>query len=196
LSPSGAGANWNTAHNQHFAGKDIVIITDNDKAGENYGKNISENLVNIANSVKVIPSAIIAQMAGFVLQEKGDISDISAQIGLQNAQAALITEEAKTPFLAVQNLQQVQLSPIQQPQQLTQSPQFAEQPPFPPMPSFDNYDFPEPLYTANYTAFMDNSTMPNVEPPVFEPSAPSFVGSPPQYVGCKMCKVLAKSGEI
>jgi type I restriction enzyme R subunit len=23
-----------------------------------------------------------------------------------------------------------------------------------------------------------------------------FIGSPPQYVGCKMCKVLAKSGEI
>jgi 5S rRNA maturation endonuclease (ribonuclease M5) len=64
--PMGAGK-WKPEYNDHFKGKGVVIIPDNDEPGLKHGQTIARNLNGIAESVKVV------QLPG--LNDKEDITD-------------------------------------------------------------------------------------------------------------------------
>lgn len=76
-SPNGAGSKWRTDFNEFFRGKNVVIITDNDEAGEKYGRDAAEQVRKTAAAVKLIPSAEIYPH----VKPKGDISDIAVLLG-------------------------------------------------------------------------------------------------------------------
>lgn len=64
--PMGAGK-WRAEYNQHFKGKKIVVLPDNDKPGRAHALQVAKNLKGVADSVKVV------ELPG--LLEKGDASD-------------------------------------------------------------------------------------------------------------------------
>ncbi len=76
-SPNGAGSHWRKDYTEHFRGFDVIILADNDEVGLKYATEIAENVVQIARSVKLVPS----QALYVPLQPKGDISDIVECIG-------------------------------------------------------------------------------------------------------------------
>ena len=76
-SPNGAGAKFRKDFGEFFRGKNVVIITDNDEAGEKYGKSALETVSQYAAAVKLVPSAEIYPK----VKSKGDISDIAAELG-------------------------------------------------------------------------------------------------------------------
>ncbi len=51
---SGGANGWNKALNKYFLKKEIVIIPDNDEAGEKYVKYVAKNLKEIATTIKVV----------------------------------------------------------------------------------------------------------------------------------------------
>lgn len=89
-SPNGAGSKWRSDFNEFFRGKNVVIITDNDEAGEKYGREAAENVIKTAAAVKLIRSADIYPN----VKEKGDISDIASELGDTEARR-LLTEAVK-----------------------------------------------------------------------------------------------------
>lgn len=80
-SPNGAGSKWKSEYTPMFSGFDVVILADNDEVGLKSAKNIAENVITVARSVKLVPS----QALYAPLQPKGDISDIVECIGTVNA---------------------------------------------------------------------------------------------------------------
>ena len=76
-SPKGAGGKWDPEYNKFLAGKDIVIISDNDEAGEKYAKTVKQGLISCAKSIRVVKSAAIHDK----LPHKGDISDVLSLLG-------------------------------------------------------------------------------------------------------------------
>ncbi|MFH0773891.1 MAG: AAA family ATPase [bacterium] len=64
--PMGAGK-WKAEYSEHFRGKKVAIIPDNDKPGRDHALQVARSLRGIAKSVKILelPS----------LPEKGDVSD-------------------------------------------------------------------------------------------------------------------------
>ena len=80
--PNGANQkSWLDSFSEHLVGRDIVVLTDNDAPGAEYGEFIARNVKNVAASVKIIPAlAIYPEVA-----PKGDISDIVAAIGIEAA---------------------------------------------------------------------------------------------------------------
>lgn len=64
--PFGAGK-WSTAFSPHLAGRDVVILPDNDDAGRAHAKDVANKLAGHARSVAIVP------LPG--LFEKGDVSD-------------------------------------------------------------------------------------------------------------------------
>ena len=57
--PNGASANWQDYYNDALAGRDIIIVTDNDDPGRKYGQKVAKGVQSVAASVKVIPSTAI-----------------------------------------------------------------------------------------------------------------------------------------
>lgn len=64
--PMGAGK-WKPEYNEHFRGKRVYILPDNDKAGRDHAVMVARSLKPVAESIKVI------ELPG--LPEKGDVSD-------------------------------------------------------------------------------------------------------------------------
>ncbi len=64
---TGAESKWKPAYTPHFKGRHVVIVPDNDKAGEGYCATVAKGLFEAAASVKVL------RLPG--LPEKGDIRD-------------------------------------------------------------------------------------------------------------------------
>jgi putative DNA primase/helicase len=64
---TGAESKWKDAYTPFLADKDVVIVPDNDKAGEEYLHTIAKALYGVAKSVKVL------RLPG--LPEKGDVID-------------------------------------------------------------------------------------------------------------------------
>lgn len=64
--PGGAG-NWPEYFAEHFIDREIIVLPDNDKAGQAHAQKVIENLAPVAKSIKLI------ELAG--LPEKGDVSD-------------------------------------------------------------------------------------------------------------------------
>ena len=91
--PNGASAKWQAHYNDALAGRDIVIVTDNDDPGRKYGRTVAKGVQDAAASVKVIPStAIYADTPA-----KGDISDIVGIIGQAAAFQELTRATAAAP---------------------------------------------------------------------------------------------------
>ncbi len=78
-SPNGAGAPLTSKHVETLRGRSVVILADNDDAGKKYAKQAAERLYYAAAEVRVIPSENL--LPG--LKQKGDVSDVVAQIGCQ-----------------------------------------------------------------------------------------------------------------
>lgn len=95
-SPHGAGgrSKWKDEYNEHFRGKSVVILTDNDGAGRELGKATADSLCGIAESVRLIPSGSIYPP----LKEKGDISDIAEAVGLDEAKRLLAETVKSAPL--------------------------------------------------------------------------------------------------
>ena len=91
--PNGASAKWQTYYNDVLAGRDIVIVTDNDDPGRKYGQTVAKGVQAIANSVKVVPSTAIYAAT----PQKGDISDIVGIIGQAAAFQELNRATAAAP---------------------------------------------------------------------------------------------------
>lgn len=85
-SPNGAGAKWRKEYNKYLVDRNVVIITDNDEAGEKYGRETAERIRGSAAAVKLIRSADLFP----ALKPKGDISDIAAEVGEEKAKQLLI----------------------------------------------------------------------------------------------------------
>jgi len=76
--PNGAGQTaWPDLYNADLSGREIVVITDNDEAGEKYGHTVAVNLHKIAKSVRIIPTKTIWPDC----PEKADISDAVEALG-------------------------------------------------------------------------------------------------------------------
>ena len=91
-SPNGAGSKWRKEYNKYLKGRNVVIITDNDEAGETYGKDIAEKIQGDAADVKLIRSADIYPD----VKHKGDISDIAAAVGDAETKQLLIDAIKRT----------------------------------------------------------------------------------------------------
>lgn len=64
---TGAESKWRASYTPHLAGKDVVIVPDNDKAGEEYLQRIARALHGVALSVRVL------RLPGLI--EKQDVID-------------------------------------------------------------------------------------------------------------------------
>ncbi|MBR4318927.1 MAG: AAA family ATPase, partial [Oscillospiraceae bacterium] len=99
--PNGAGfSQWLDLYNDGLQGKDIIILTDNDDVGRNYGIKVAQHTLNIAKSVKIIPATAIWSKC----PPKGDISDIVQALGEDEATQLLADAIHKTPFCTPESL--------------------------------------------------------------------------------------------
>ena len=80
---SGGAGKWAESLNQWFQGRDIVILPDNDKAGESHISAVISNLQGKANRIKVVKLPV---------KEKGDVTDWLNQGGEKSTLLALIKE--------------------------------------------------------------------------------------------------------
>lgn len=85
-SPNGAGSKWRREWDEFFRGKNVVVITDNDEAGERFGMNAASSVCRTAAAVKLIRSADVYPQ----VKPKGDISDIAAELGNAETRRLLI----------------------------------------------------------------------------------------------------------
>ncbi len=76
-SPKGAGGKWEPEYNKYLEGKDIVIIFDNDEAGEKYAETVKQGILSSARTIRVIPASTLFDK----LPRKGDISDVLSILG-------------------------------------------------------------------------------------------------------------------
>ncbi|MDE5753595.1 MAG: AAA family ATPase [Oscillospiraceae bacterium] len=83
---------WHESYGNYLKGKEIIILIDNDKAGEKYGKTIAKYVYPIAKSVKIIPASAIWKKC----PEKSNISDITEALGEEQAIALLSDAINKT----------------------------------------------------------------------------------------------------
>ena len=103
--PNGAGfSQWIDLYNDGLQGKDLIILTDNDDAGRNYGIKVAQHTLNIAKSVKIIPATAIWSKC----PPKGDISDIVQALGEDEATQLLADAIHKTPFCTPELLQTIE----------------------------------------------------------------------------------------
>ncbi|MBR7085163.1 MAG: hypothetical protein IKI37_08315 [Oscillospiraceae bacterium] len=104
--PNGGGQTvWLESYNASLAGRDCIIITDNDSAGKKYGETVAKNISGTAKSIKIVPSVSIWENC----PEKGDISDIIEILG-KGKTAQLLSETIKRtkPYVASSSVTQNQ----------------------------------------------------------------------------------------
>jgi len=73
--PMGAGK-WLDAYNQYFEGAEVVILPDNDQPGKEHSVLVTENILSLAKSVRIL------QLPG--LKDKQDVSDWLMDGGTKN----------------------------------------------------------------------------------------------------------------
>lgn len=74
---SGGAGNWGEAHAQALAGRDVVVLVDNDDAGRKRGSKLASTLRGVAKRVRVLD--LSKHWPG--MPEKADVSDWLAQGG-------------------------------------------------------------------------------------------------------------------
>lgn len=78
---AGGSGKWPESFGQHFAGRDVVILPDNDAAGAKHAQFVAASLLPVAKRVRILPLPD--------LQAKGDVSDWIAAGGTKAALVAL-----------------------------------------------------------------------------------------------------------
>lgn len=74
--PDGAGT-WKPEYNDHFVGRDVLVIADNDEAGEKHARRVATEVFPGANEVRILNPAVLTTDA-----PKGyDITDYMADNG-------------------------------------------------------------------------------------------------------------------
>ena len=84
----GASTVWNEEYNKYFAGRDAVIIPDNDEPGRKHAKKLADILSPIAASVKIVEVSKL---------DKGDVTDYLEKEG--GTLDGLLTKVAAAPFI-------------------------------------------------------------------------------------------------
>jgi putative DNA primase/helicase len=79
---SGGAGNWRPELNDHFKGRTVIIIPDNDSAGRKHASQVARNLLGVAEDVHILALPDLA--------EKGDASDWFAAGGTKEALECLI----------------------------------------------------------------------------------------------------------
>ncbi len=90
---------WRDEYDRWFKGKKVVIIPDNDEAGEKHAQDVARHLFPVATAVKIVRLPNLAP--------KGDVSDWIASSGTREQLARIIRE---TPRLARADLDSWQIS--------------------------------------------------------------------------------------
>ena len=99
--PNGASQKtWPAEYTAAFIGRDVVIITDNDDAGAEYGQFVAEHINSVAASVKVVPATAIWPD----VKQKGDITDIIEALGADEAMSRLQGAMARTAAYQKQSI--------------------------------------------------------------------------------------------
>lgn len=106
---SGGAGKWAESLNRYFTGRDIIILPDNDQAGEKHVKTILGNLQGIARRIKVVRLPV---------EDKGDVSDWLHQGGDAKAlrdliKAAKEVTERVTPLPVLTLADIAQLPPVE-----------------------------------------------------------------------------------
>ena len=73
---SGGEGNWKQEFNKYLGGRDVVILEDNDLKGQKHGQTISEGLMGIAKTIKIVRFP--------ELHKGGDVSDYFENHNLQD----------------------------------------------------------------------------------------------------------------
>ena len=76
-----AGSKWHEAYTTQLAGKDVLILWDNDGAGKHFAKIEAERILSAANSVKLLDLLSVWPDCS----DGGDISDFAGQVGNEEA---------------------------------------------------------------------------------------------------------------
>ncbi len=133
-SPMGAGK-WRPEFAQHFRGKTVVILPDNDDPGENHAADIWDALTGVAASLRVV------RLPG--LPPKGDFSDWLAAGGTKEQLAELVKAAFAAPA-----------APPERRTKATPLPKPADAPPAPPAATVTDIGvaaaaraLPQPIYT-------------------------------------------------
>ena len=84
--PHGAGQRWDSKrYNEFFVDRDVVVLADNDDVGKKHAEEVAKCVSTVASSVKLIyPERIYHR-----IKEHGDISDIVAEFGEEEADEML-----------------------------------------------------------------------------------------------------------
>jgi hypothetical protein len=96
--PMGA-SKWKEHFNKYLAGKNVVIVPDNDEPGRKHAEDVAKHLSGIAKSIKVV------NLPG--LPEKGDVSD---WLGADKTKEDLLKIVADTPEWKQTQVQKVSLT--------------------------------------------------------------------------------------
>jgi 5S rRNA maturation endonuclease (ribonuclease M5) len=83
------GSKWSVDYSLKFIGKDVIVITDNDKSGCEYGQKINETVPQYARSFMIIPAERLISD----IQKGGDISDVVAILGDKDTRMLLERNE-------------------------------------------------------------------------------------------------------
>lgn len=86
---------WITDYEKYLKDKNIVVIRDVDEAGERNANIVINGVLPIAKTVKKINPATMCEG----LPSNGDISDVVAKIGIEQAKQALINALSDTPII-------------------------------------------------------------------------------------------------
>ena len=92
--PGGAGK-WSDEYNEYLRGRAVVILPDNDHAGEEHARQIGKALFSVAQSVKIVRLS--------ELPEKGDVSDWLSSGGTKETLLQLV--EA-APIITAEDVEQ------------------------------------------------------------------------------------------
>jgi DNA primase len=96
---------WDNAYAEALRGRHVILLPDNDKAGEDHVKNVAAGLKGIAASVKIVRLPD--------LSEKGDVSDWLEAGGTREqleAMAASSEEAAEEPTSPVDDISAVDVA--------------------------------------------------------------------------------------
>lgn len=91
--PDGAQSKWEDSYNAVFKGKQVVILPDNDEPGRKYAQMCAEKLHGVAAAVWVLD----LKKAWPEIPEKGDISDLIAHFGEDDAMRKVMDMLQTTP---------------------------------------------------------------------------------------------------
>lgn len=94
--PNGAGfKTWHDElYNDGLQGREIIILTDNDDVGKQYGETVAKNVCKISDKVRIVPAETIWSEC----PEKGDISDIVETVGADKAVELLVEAINKVKY--------------------------------------------------------------------------------------------------